>query len=111
MNPSSLAWTYLLLAGLFEIGFASSIKLMDGHKNIPWTIAFYVCIVMSFGLLQQAAKSLPIGTAYAVWTGIGGVGVAVIGMAFQGDPITPWRVSFLVLLITSLVGLKLTSGH
>jgi quaternary ammonium compound-resistance protein SugE len=101
----------MLLAGLFEIGFASSLKLMDGHKNIPWSIVFYVCVVLSFGFLQEAARSLPIGTAYAVWTGIGGVGVAVIGMALLGDPITPWRVAFLVLLIASLVGLKLTSGH
>jgi multidrug transporter EmrE-like cation transporter len=111
MTSTSIAWIYLLLAGLFEIGFASSLKLMDGHKNIPWSAAFYVCVILSFGFLQEAAKSLPIGTAYAVWTGIGGVGVAVIGMASLGDPITPWRVVFLVLLVTSLVGLKLTSGH
>lgn len=111
MSTTTVAWLYLLLAGLFEIGFASAIKLMDGHKNIPWSVAFYVCAILSFGFLQEAAKSLPIGTAYAVWTGIGGVGVAVIGMAFLGDPITLWRVVFLVLLVTSLIGLKLTSGH
>jgi multidrug transporter EmrE-like cation transporter len=106
-----MAWTYLFLAGLFEMGFAISIKFMDGHKNIPWSIAFYVCIVLSFGFLEQASKTIPLGTAYAVWTGIGGVGVAVIGMAYMSDPITPWRIFFLVLLITSLIGLKLTSGH
>ena len=106
-----MAWTYLVLAGLLEIGFASAIKLMDGHKNIPWTIVFYVCAILSFGFLEQAARSLPIGTAYAVWTGIGGVGVAVIGMAFLGDQVTPWRVLFLALLVTALVGLKLTAGH
>jgi quaternary ammonium compound-resistance protein SugE len=106
-----VAWVYLLLAGLFEIGFAISLKLMDGHKNIPWSIVFYVCMVLSFGFLAEAAKSLPIGTAYAVWTGIGGVGAAAVGMAFLGDPISFWRVVFLVLLIASLVGLKVTSGH
>lgn len=106
-----MAWTYLLLAGLFEIGFATAIKLMDGHKSIPWSITFYVCVILSFGFLEQAAKSLPIGTAYAIWTGIGGAGVAIIGMAFLGDPITVWRVLFLVLLITALFGLKVTSGH
>ncbi len=105
------AWLYLLLAGVFEIGFATSIKLMDGHKHIPWSIAFYVCVILSFGCLEQAAKVLPIGTAYAVWTGIGGVGVAIIGMAYLGDPITPWRVFFLVLLMIALIGLKVTSGH
>ncbi len=104
-----MAWIFLLLAGLFEIGFAISLKLMDGHKNIPWSIAFYVCIVLSFGFLSEAAKTIPIGTAYAMWTGIGGVGVAVIGMTFMGDPVSFWRVVFLVLLVMSLVGLKLTS--
>lgn len=111
MDTKTMAWLYLLLAGIFEIGFASSIKLMDGHKNIPWSIAFYFCVILSFGFLEQAARSLPIGTAYAVWTGIGGVGVAIIGMSFLGDPITPLRILFLVMLIASLVGLKLTSGH
>lgn len=105
------AWLSLLLAGLFEIGFAVSIKLMDGHKHLGWSIVFYVCVILSFAFLEQAAKVIPIGTAYAVWTGIGGVGVAMIGMAYLGDPITPWRVFFLVLLITSLIGLKITSGH
>lgn len=102
---------YLLLARLFEIGFAIFIKLMDRHKNIPWTIAFYVCVVLSFGLIERAARSIPIGTAYEAWTGIGGVGVATIGMAFLGDTITPWRVVFLILLVCALVGLKFTSGH
>lgn len=111
MTTTTNAWIYLVLAGLFEIGFASAIKLMDGHKNILWTTVFYVCVVLSFGFLEQAARTLPIGTAYAVWTGIGGVGVAVIGMAFLGDPISPLRVLFLLLIVTSLVGLKLTSGH
>lgn len=108
---SASAWVYLLLAGMFEVGFACSLKLMDGHKNIPWSIAFYVCVILSFGFLEEAAKTIPIGTAYAVWTGIGGVGVAIIGMTWLGDPITPWRIVFLILLVASLVGLKLTSGH
>jgi quaternary ammonium compound-resistance protein SugE len=84
--------------------------MMDGHRNIPWSIAFYVCVVLSFGFLEKAARSLPIGTAYAVWTGIGGIGVAIVGMAFLGDPITVWRILFLILLVTALAGLKLTAG-
>lgn len=108
---SSTAWLCLLLAGLFEVGFASAIKLMDGHKNISWSIAFYVCVVLSFGFLEEASREIPIGTAYAVWTGIGGVGVAIIGMACLGDPISVSRVAFLILLVTSLIGLKLTSYH
>ena len=106
-----MAWVYLLLAGLFEIGFASAMKLMDGHKNIPWTVTFYVCIVLSFIFLEQSVRMLPIGTAYAVWTGIGGVGVATIGIVWLGDPATPLRIFFLILLVAALVGLKITSGH
>ncbi len=106
-----MAWIYLLLAGLFEIGFATAIKLMNGHKHLGWSIVFYLCVITSFGFLERAVQTLPIGTAYAVWTGIGGVGVAIIGMAVLGDPITPLRVTFLILLIGSLIGLKLTSGH
>ena len=106
-----MAWVYLLLAGFFEIGFASAMKLMDGHKNIPWTITFYVCIVLSFIFLEQSVRTLPIGTAYAVWTGIGGVGVATIGIIWLGDPATFMRIFFLILLVASLVGLKVTSGH
>ena len=105
-----MAWIYLLLASFFEVGFASSIKLMDDHKNIPWSIFFYTCLVCSFCFLQMAAKTIPIGTAYAVWTGIGGVGVATIGILFMGDPATPLRIFFLSSLIFSLIGLKLTSG-
>ncbi len=106
-----MGWITLLLAGIFEIGFAISLKLMDGHKNIPWTIMFYVCVLSSFSLLEHSLKTIPIGTAYAVWTGIGGVGVAIIGMVYMGDPATLLRIGFLILLIASLVGLKLTSGH
>lgn len=104
------AWFYLIAAGLFEIGFASAIKPMDGHKHLGWTLVFYVCVLSSFSLLERAAQTLPIGTAYAVWTGIGGLGVALIGMLFLGDPITPLRITFLILLIVALIGLKLTAG-
>ncbi len=106
-----MAWLYLCLAGLFEIGFASAIKPMDGHKHLGWTLVFYVCVILSFSFLEHAARTLPIGTAYAVWTGIGGVGVAIIGIVFLGDPVNFWRIVFLTLLISSLIGLKLTSGH
>jgi multidrug transporter EmrE-like cation transporter len=106
-----MGWIYLTLAGLFEIGFATSLKLMDGHKNIPWSIAFYICVLASFFLLEQALKTIPIGTAYAVWTGIGGVGVATIGIVYMGDPTTPLRILFLGMLIVALIGLKFTSAH
>lgn len=99
-------WIYLFAAGLFEIGFATSIKLMDSHKNIPWTIAFYVCVILSFGFLQEAAKSIPIGTAYAVWTGIGAVGTFVIGVIFFNDPSILLRWIGVSLIILGVIFLK-----
>lgn len=106
-----MAWIYLMLAGMFEIGFAVGLKLMDGHKNLLWTAVFYLSIAASLFFLDQAARILPIGTAYAVWTGIGGVGVAVVGIIFFADPVNFWRVFFLGLVIVAMIGLKLTSGH
>ena len=106
-----MAWWYLLAAGIFEVGFAISMKLMDGHKNIPWSIAFYVCVVLSFGFLEQAVKTIPVGTAYAIWTGIGGLGVAAIGIFYFGDSAAPLRIFFLFLLVSAVIGLKLTSSH
>ncbi len=106
-----MGWVYLVIAGVLEIGFAMSLKFMDGHKNIPWSIAFYVCVLSSFYFLEQAVKTIPIGTAYAVWTGIGGVGVATLGILYMGDPATPLRILFLIMLIAALIGLKLTAGH
>jgi len=104
-----MAWIYLMIAGFFEIGFACSLKLMEGHKNIPWTLMFYFSIMCSFIFLNMALKQIPIGTAYAVWTGIGGAGVAIIGIMFFKDPATLPRIGFLILLISSIIGLKLTS--
>jgi len=103
-------WIYLIIAGFFEIGFASSIKLMDNHKNIPFSILFYACLIGSFYFLQKSVDTIPIGTAYAVWTGIGAVGAAVVGILFLKDPITLLRIVFLSLLIISIIGLKLTSN-
>jgi len=106
-----MGWVYLIIAGFFEMGFATSMKLMDSHKNIPWAISFYVCIVASFIFLNMAIKYIPIGTAYAVWTGIGGAGVAILGILYFNDPATLPRIFFLSLLIIAIVGLKLTSSH
>ena len=103
---NSIHWIYLIAAGLFEIGFATSIKLMDSHKNIPWTIAFYVCVILSFGFLQEAAKSIPIGTSYAVWTGIGAVGTFIIGVIFFNDPSILLRWIGVSLIILGVIFLK-----
>lgn len=105
-----MAWIYLILAGLFETCFAISLKLMDGHKNVPWSIFFYISIICSLWFLSMAMRTIPIGTAYAIWTGIGTAGVAIIGFWFLHEPISVMKICFLSLLIASIIGLKLASA-
>jgi quaternary ammonium compound-resistance protein SugE len=104
-----MSWVYLILAGIFEVGFGISLKLMNGHKNIPWTITFYLCIACSFFFMNLAIRAIPLGTAYAVWTGIGTAGVVIAGFCFLNETVTVLRVTFLSLLLLSIVGLKFTS--
>jgi len=104
-----MAWFYLVIAGLFEVGFTTSLKLSNNFSVGKWTGAFFVCISLSFYFLNVATRSIPMGTAYAVWTGIGAVGTAIIGMIFFDEPTYFARVFFLVLLIGSIIGLKFVS--
>jgi quaternary ammonium compound-resistance protein SugE len=104
-----MAWVYLLLAGLFECGFTTCLKLSAGLTKLGWTAAFLVLSTVSLLLLNLAANKIPLGTAYAVWTGIGAVGTAAIGIVWFQDPATFWRLFFLSTLIGSLIGLKLVS--
>jgi quaternary ammonium compound-resistance protein SugE len=101
-----MAWAYLVLAGLFEVGFASTLKLTEGFTKLVPTLFFAVCIVASFLLLSRAARELPIGTAYAVWTGIGAAGTALIGILLYKEPTTALRLFFLGTLVASIIGLK-----
>ena len=100
---------YLVIAGLFEVGFTTSMKLSNNFTVGKWIAAFVVCIYLSFHFLAEATKTIPMGTAYAVWTGIGAVGTAIIGMAFFNEPTFFFRVFFLLLLIGSIIGLKFVS--
>ncbi|PCC72793.1 quaternary ammonium compound-resistance protein SugE [Nannocystis exedens] len=109
----STAWMYLVVAGLLEVGWALGLKWSDGFdvRNKPVaTILTVVALIASFALLAQASKSLPIGTAYAVWTGIGAAGAAVGGMLLLGEPVAPLRVLFLTMLVVAIVGLKFSAG-
>ncbi|MGB3022667.1 MAG: multidrug efflux SMR transporter [Methyloceanibacter sp.] len=101
-----MAWAYLILAGLLEIVFAVSLKLADGFTRPVPTLVFFVSIVASFLLLSRAVQALPIGTAYAVWTGIGAAGMALVGIVVYGEPATALRLLFLATLIGSIIGLK-----
>jgi quaternary ammonium compound-resistance protein SugE len=100
-----MAWLRLLGAGAFEIGFTTCMKL-DGM----WaTVLFFVFAALSFWLLTQAMKTIPLGTAYAVWTAIGAVGTAVVGILAFGDPVTFWRIFFLAAIVAIVIGLKMVS--
>lgn len=102
-------WLLLILAGLFECAFTTCLKLSDGLTRPFWSVAFVLLSIVSFVLLTLAAQSMPLGTAYAVWTGIGAFGTALIGILWFGDPVTFWRLVFLGGLIVCLVGLKWAS--
>jgi quaternary ammonium compound-resistance protein SugE len=105
----AMPWVYLIAAGLFEVGFASTLKLTDGFTKLWPTLIFTVCIVLSFLLLNKAVKDLPIGTAYAIWTGIGAAGTAIVGILVYKEPVTALRLFFIATLIGSIIGLKLAT--
>jgi quaternary ammonium compound-resistance protein SugE len=105
-------WMLLMIAGLFEVAFASCLgkaKETTGNEMYFWYAGFGVSLAISMVLLVKASQSLPIGTAYAVWTGIGAVGTVMMGIMVFKDPVDFWRVFFLVTLIGSIIGLKLVS--
>jgi quaternary ammonium compound-resistance protein SugE len=103
-----MAWTYLLLAGLFEIGWAVSLKYTHGFTRAVPSAVTVILMGFSMVLLSLAARTLPIGTAYAVWTGIGAAGAAILGIVLFNEPREAARLMFLALLIVAIVGLKLT---
>jgi len=106
-----MAWFYLLLAGMFEIGFAIGLKYTEGFTRLWPSVATAVAAAASLWLLTQALRVIPVGTAYAVWTGIGAVGVATLGMVLFSDSASPARLACIALIIAGVVGLKLVSGN
>ncbi len=104
-----MAWVYLVLAGLFEVGFTTCLKLSNNFSNTLWSIGFFISITLSFFLLNKAVQTIPLGTAYAVWTGIGAVGTVLVGIFTFSEPVFFWRIFFLITLISSLAGLKVVS--
>jgi quaternary ammonium compound-resistance protein SugE len=104
-----VAWLYLFLAGLFEIAWAFGLKASDGFTR-PWpTTLTLLCMGASFWLLAEAMKSLPLGTSYAIWTGIGTVGAFVVGVIAFGEGLGALRVVSVVLIVAGIVGLKLSA--
>jgi len=106
-----MAWFYLIIAGLFEVGFTTSLKLSNDFTQKGWALLFFISITLSFYFLNKAIGFIPIGTAYAVWTGIGAVGTVIVGMLLFKEPSDFWRMFFIFLLIGSILGLKLVSSQ
>lgn len=105
-------WILLIIAGFFEVGFATCLgkaKETSGNTSLLWYGGFLICLTISMVLLVKATKELPIGTAYAVWTGIGAIGSVIIGILVFNEPAIFWRIFFMFTLITSIIGLKFVS--
>jgi len=102
-----MAWFLLILGGLFEVGFTTALRFVDNFRNLPWTLVFIASVTASMGLLQVAARTIPMGTAYAVWGGIGAVGTVIVGMAFFDEPATLVRLLLILAIVAAIAGLKL----
>jgi quaternary ammonium compound-resistance protein SugE len=105
-----MAWLLLVVGGLFEVGFTTCLRFVDGFRNLPWTLGFLASVTLSMGLLEVASRTIPMGTAYAIWGGIGAAGTVVVGIWFFGEPAGSVRLLLLVALIGCIVGLRLTAA-
>ncbi|MCC7375297.1 MAG: quaternary ammonium compound efflux SMR transporter SugE [Verrucomicrobiales bacterium] len=105
-----MAWTYLVIAGLLEIGWAIGLKYTDGFSRLWPSVATLCAMIGSFGLLSAALKTIPVGTGYAVWTGIGAAGTAIVGMMILGESREASRVVCILLIVAGVLGLKVASG-
>ena len=106
MNP----WLILIIAGLFEIGWAVGLKYTEGFTRLWPSVGTILAMIISMGLLGLAMRALPVGTAYAVWVGVGAVGTAILGIVLFGEATTAWRLLSLGLIVAGVIGLKLATG-
>ncbi|HEX6742191.1 MAG TPA: multidrug efflux SMR transporter [Sphingomicrobium sp.] len=104
-----MGWAWLIIGGLFEVGFTTSLRFVDGFRNLPWTLAFLVSVAISMALLELASRSIPMGTAYAVWGGIGAVGTVIVGIAFFDEPAALVRILLILVIVGAIAGLRLTA--
>ncbi len=106
-----ISWIYLLIAATFEILMTSSLKLAENFSQFKWSALFVISAILSVIFLNKSIQSIPIGTAYSVWTGIGAAGTALMGILFYKESADFWRLFFLGMLILSIIGLKYVSGE
>ena len=106
-----MAWIYLLTAGVLEVVWAFTMKQSNGFTNVKYSAITIVAMIASFGLLSIAMRTLPLGTAYTIWTGIGAVGAFIVGVTVLGEQLTPMRIGAAVLIVSGLVLMKMSSAQ
>lgn len=106
-----MAWFDLFIAGIFEVVWSTCLKYSHGFTNLMFTVLTFIGMGFSFWFLAHAVKSLPMGTAYAIWTGIGALGAVIVGVILFKEPVTLVRLFFVAMLLIGIIGLKLTSGQ
>ena len=106
-----MEWIFLVIAGGLEVFWSTCMNYSEGFTDLKFSILTIIGMIFSFLFLSQATKSLPLGTAYAVWTGIGALGAVIVGIVLFKEPVTAARIFFVSLLLIGIVGLKATSGH
>ncbi|HVG98155.1 MAG TPA: multidrug efflux SMR transporter [Chloroflexota bacterium] len=106
-----MVWVLLVAAGILETVMAVALKASDGFSRLIPSVLFLVFGSASFGLLSLALRSLPVGTAYAIWTGVGAVGTALVGIVYLGEPATALRLACIALIVAGVVGLRFAGGH
>src|SRR5690348_4135109 len=103
-----MAWVWLIVGGFFEVGFTTSLRFVDGFRNLPWTLAFLASVAVSMGLLEVASRQIPMGTAYAVWGGIGAVGTVIVGILWFHEPSSVVRMLLILAIVAAIAALRLT---
>jgi quaternary ammonium compound-resistance protein SugE len=105
------AWLALIVGGMFEVGFTTSLRFVDGFRNPVWTLVFLVSVTLSMALLEVASRTIAMGTAYAIWGGIGSIGTVIVGMMWFGESANPIRMLLLANVVVAIGALKFLGGR
>jgi len=105
-----MPWVWLVVGGLFEVGFTTSLRFVDGFRNLAWTLAFLASVAVSMALLEVASRSIPMGTAYVVWGGIGAVGTVAVGILCFHEPANAVRLLLILAIMAAIAALRVTAG-
>jgi quaternary ammonium compound-resistance protein SugE len=104
-----MPWLWLIVGGLFEVGFTTSLRFVDGFRNLPWTLTFLLSVAISMALLEVASRDIPMGTAYAVWGGIGALGTVIVGVIWFHEPSGTIRLLLILTIVAAIAALRFTA--